>query len=465
MTVDDLLSQLEHLEKTTTRLDNVLSIKGRLKRADHADIHAVFQQYLQICQEIKMRLQHDLISRAEILSGAIQEERDALRQRYKLQLLDLNNKLRAYKVISEGQRARCEEEKNRAVAIASELKQRLEEERNAASAVVAEKSQGFPWLADAWADYLHLVDLKETDFMKSKARPAKRAAQRIREIAHEKRTLGRQFRITRNLIKYYETLFPWLQEFVGEDLDDLLTQIADKGKEEDTSEDPVRFYLTAGEYANLSITERNQRVLNRYWSKKKSSWEIGRDYERYIGYLYESDGYRVYYQGIEEGLEDLGRDLIASKRRETKVIQCKYWAQHKTIHEKHICQLFGTTLKYWIEQRHALQEHEPDFLSSLTQTNQIKGVFVTSTELSRVAGEFARELGIEVKERLRLKAYPSIKCNVSRTTGEKIYHLPMDQQYDRTLVEDERNECYVETVIEAESLGFRRAYRWRGARD
>jgi len=29
-------------------------------------------------------------------------------------------------------------------------------------------------------------------------------------------------------------------------------------------------------------------------------------------------------------------------------------------------------------------------------------------------------------------------------------------------VEEERNECYVETVKEAEGLGFRRAYRWRG---
>lgn len=55
-----------------------------------------------------------------------------------------------------------------------------------------------------------------------------------------------------------------------------------------------------------------------------------------------------------------------------------------------------------------------------------------------------------------------LKCNVSRRTGEKIYHLPFDQQYDRTLIEEERNECYVETVAEAEKLGYRRAFRWRG---
>ena len=68
----------------------------------------------------------------------------------------------------------------------------------------------------------------------------------------------------------------------------------------------------------------------------------------------------------------------------------------------------------------------------------------------------------QVRENFPFQQYPSIKCNVSRRNGEKIYHLPMDQQYDRTIIEQERNECYVETVAEAENLGFRRAWRWRG---
>lgn len=224
----------------------------------------------------------------------------------------------------------------------------------------------------------------------------------------------------------------------------------------------MRFYLTKGEYENLSTTERNQLALNRYYTKKKSSWELGRDYERYIGYLYERDGFNVYYQGIEAGLEDLGRDLIAMRNYEVKIIQCKYWAQHKTIHEKHICQLFGTTLKYWVEQKKSLRQQELEFLTSLIKHDKINGVFVTSTGLSDVAKEFANELGIEVKEKFPLGKYPSIKCNISKRTGEKIYHLPMDQQYDRTIIDEEKNERYVETVAEAEKLGFRRAYRWRG---
>lgn len=338
----------------------------------------------------------------------------------------------------------------------------IKELEHGVNELIKEKTIGFPWLADAIAQYYEFRDLKISDFLEHKLRPAISSADRVREIAKEKRILEKQFRITRNLIKYYEALFPWLPEFVGEDLDELIEQVTKKGEKETTQDDPVKFYLTKGEYEKLSATERNQRALERYWSKKKSSWELGRDYERYIGYLYEQEGYSVYYQGIEEGLEDLGRDLIAKRNGEIRVVQCKYWAQHKTIHEKHICQLFGTTLKYWLEQKNFLRTNQLKFLMSLIKQDEIKGVFVTSTGLSKIAKEFANELGIEVRENFPFEQYPSIKCNVSRRTGEKIYHLPMDQQYDRTIIEQERNECYVETIAEAENLGFRRAWRWRG---
>lgn len=327
--------------------------------------------------------------------------------------------------------------------------------------IVEEKTKGFPWLADAIAQYYEFRDLKISEFLKNKLRPAISSAERVKEIAKEKRILQKQYLITRNLIKYYESLFPWLPEFVGENIDELIAQVTKKG-EEDDNDDPVKYYITKGEYSTLSITERNQRALDRYWTKKKSSWELGRDYERYIGYLYERDGYSVYYQGIEKGLEDLGRDLIAKNNNEVNIIQCKYWAQHKTIHEKHICQLFGTTLKYWVEQNTSLKQQELEHFISMLKQNKLKGVFITSTKLSDTAKGFANELGIEVREQFSFEKYPSIKCNISKATGEKIYHLPIDQQYDKTFIEEERNECYVETVQEAEKLGFRRAFKWKG---
>jgi hypothetical protein len=46
---------------------------------------------------------------------------------------------------------------------------------------------------------------------------------------------------------------------------------------------------------------------------------------------------------------------------------------------------------------------------------------------------------------------------------EKIYHLPFDQQYDRTKIIKSKGEFYAKTVIEAELRGFRRAHRWRGS--
>ncbi|GAH94214.1 unnamed protein product, partial [marine sediment metagenome] len=109
-------------------------------------------------------------------------------------------------------------------------------------------------------------------------------------------------------------------------------------------------------------------------------------------------------------------------------------------------QLYGTVIKYIIDH----------------PNEKVRAILYTTTKLSDRAKEFAKYLSIGVAEEFPFQKYPSIKCNVSRRTGEKIYHLPFDQQYDRTLIEEERNECYVETVKEAEALGFRRAFRWRG---
>lgn len=318
--------------------------------------------------------------------------------------------------------------------------------------LIKEKTEGFPWLAQAYADYLHLQDLAKADYLQWKSHPAPIAAERVREVASQRRVAEKLYRVLKYKLEYYENLFPWLVDFTGEDVDDLIRQITERkerGKEElEEPDDPVKKWLTQAEYSRLSTVERNQRALDRYWRKKKSKWEIGRDYERYIGYLYESRGYAVYYQGIVEGLADLGRDLICRKDSWVEIVQCKYWSKEKQIHEKHIFQLLGTVIAYRIDYPKA----------------RVTPWFITSTTLSETAKRFAKELDIRWAENYPLKPYPCIKCNVSRRDGTKIYHLPFDQQYDRALIEEERNECYVETVREAEALRFRRAFRWRGER-
>jgi uncharacterized membrane-anchored protein YhcB (DUF1043 family) len=328
----------------------------------------------------------------------------------------------------------------------AELKAREEAVAN----LVKEKTEGFPWLAQAYADYLQLEDLRRARYLEYKSHPARKAAEQVREVASQRRVAEKLYRVLKYKLEYYENLFPWLIDFTGEDIDDLIRQVMEgkeKGKEE--PEDKVTVYTTPGERKTLSRQELFQRALDRWWTKPKSKWEIGRDYERYIGYLYESMGYSVFYQGIIEGLNDLGRDLICIKGNHTVIVQCKHWSQDKQIHEKHIFQLYGTIVAYQID--------HPDKI--------ISAHFVTSTNLSERAKQFANVLDIEIDENHPPEPYPCIKCNVSRRDGTKIYHLPFDQQYDSTIIEEEKNERYVETVKEAENLGFRRAFRWHGSID
>jgi len=314
-----------------------------------------------------------------------------------------------------------------------------------------EKTEGFPWLAEAYADYFYVRDLKKADYLSYKPHPALRAAEQVREGASQRRIAEKLYRVLKYKLEYYENLFPWLLDFTGDDIDDLIRQIMERkqsGKgEAQEPDDPAKKWLTQAEYSQLPAVEKYQLALDRYWKKKKTRWEIGRDYERYIGYLYEVKGYGVHYQGIVEGLADLGRDLICTQDGNAEIVQCKRWSKEKQIHEKHIFQLYGTAVAYRLDH----------------SNRRISSCFVTATILSNRAKQFAQELRIKILENYPLNEhYPCIKCNVSRRDGTKIYHLPFDQQYDRTIVEEERNECYVQTVYEAESLGFRRAFRWRG---
>lgn len=205
-----------------------------------------------------------------------------------------------------------------------------------------------------------------------------------------------------------------------------------------------------------------QKKLDWYWGKpNKTNWQIGRDYERYIGYLYEQKGWDVYYHG-KKGYEDLGRDLICKKDESVEIVQCKYWSKEKTIHEMHIYYLFGTVVEYYLENYgHDEDVQRLSLFPELVKNRNVKPKLVTTTEISPKAAQVAKVLGVVI-DTIPFQRYPSVKCNVSRRTGEKIFHLPFDQQYDTILIEDEKRECYVETIAEAEALGFRHAFRWKG---
>ena len=91
--------------------------------------------------------------------------------------------------------------------------------------------------------------------------------------------------------------------------------------------------------------------------------------------------------------------------------------------------------------------------------NKLRSIFFTSTSISAKAKEMANALSVEIIENEPLGKFPRIKCNINGQT--KIYHLPMDQQYDRTIIGNRSGEFYAYTVKEAEEAGFRRAFRHR----
>lgn len=327
-----------------------------------------------------------------------------------------------------------------------------------------EKAKGFPWLAKAYADFDELKDRALSDSLRYKRHPAPRSAEIVRQISKERREAETAAREARYLLDYCMGLAPWLEDYIGveaSELDSAIKEIhsAWEKKEEDFDEEVKHHY--GPKYQTFTPAERLQKKLDWWWEKpNKTNWQLGREYERYIGYLYESKQWDVYYHG-KKGLEDLGRDLICKRGRDVDIIQCKRWARQKEIHEKHIYYLFGTTVEYYLEHFGNERSVQLALFPNMIQDKNLFPKLITTASVSAKARQAATMLGVDIVV-TPFDRFPSVKCNISRRTGEKIYHLPFDQQYDSILIEEERLERYVSTVAEAEAMGFRHAYRWRG---
>src|ERR1035437_3479896 len=195
-----------------------------------------------------------------------------------------------------------------------EQAKKLVDKSKAIDLIAKQKSVGFPWLAEAYADFHRLEEEAVASYLENKSHPAAKAAQEVRSAAFRRREAEREARIFRYQIKYYENLFPWLTELKGEDVPGEMIKInGGDAVDGDESDDPAKRWLTPEEFSKLPNSKKYELALERYWTKKKSKWEIGRDYERFIGYEYERRGYKGMYQGIVEGFDDLGRGLICEK--------------------------------------------------------------------------------------------------------------------------------------------------------
>lgn len=315
---------------------------------------------------------------------------------------------------------------------------------------------GRRWLAKFVADADKALDESISYHLRNKKRPALKASEEVAAAKAEKRFYKEKAAFLEAQLRSLKEYFPQLEEYEDIILDEAVPLTVTHGKENiDALEasDPVLQFVQKTDYEKLRPAERNQLALDRYLTKNHSTAAIGRFYERFLGYNYERDGWKVEYQGIMKGYEDLGRDLICRKGTEVQIVQAKCWAADKMIHEKHIFQLFGTTQLFLMSLAHA------DLVPP-----KVTPVFITTTSLSDVARQAAAWLKIEVKEKHALeKRYPMIKCNISMASGERIYHLPFDLQYDRTKISTERGEFYASTTAEAEAKGFRRAFRYTGS--
>jgi hypothetical protein len=312
---------------------------------------------------------------------------------------------------------------------------------------------GRKWLAHFISEAERALDESIAHRLHYKSRPAPKAAQEVLEARAERRVFKERAKFLEFQLLSYKEYFPFLEEYEEMILDESIPLSGNENNLEALEDaDPVLKYVPKADFEKLSIRERNQLALDRYLRSNLSQSAIGRLYERFLGYQFESNGWNVDYFGILKGYEDLGRDLICKKDGKTLIVQAKCWAAEKLIHEKHIFQLFGTTQLYLMNNS-GQGLFPPD----------VRAIFVTTTSLSSVARKAAEWLKIELREHVPLdKTYPMIKCNINQATKEKIYHLPFDQQYDRTKIVPTLGELYVRTVEEAESKEFRRAFRHIG---
>lgn len=311
----------------------------------------------------------------------------------------------------------------------------------------------FRQVASLIADYKTAIYKKDENYLMYKPRPARKSAEVVRSIKKSFKMVVKELEIVKKKNEFLLNLFPEIKTYFDDE--ESLVQIAQYQSFDDFNEnvDRVRLWLSPEEYSKLSVDERNQLALDKYKKRPKSNWEIGVEYELYIGYLlregktpFNEKKYRVVQYGELNGINDLGRDIIAESYdpvngKTVYIIQCKRWSDRKLIHENAICQLFGTAMEFQIKHKHEKCKFVP--------------VFITTTNLSPMAEEFAKRLNIMVLK-IPMGDYPMIKCNINQ--GEKIYHLPFDQQYHRTII-DKEGEFYAMTVSDAVSKGFRRAMR------
>lgn len=312
--------------------------------------------------------------------------------------------------------------------------------------ILIKERNPFSVVSDLVADVYTIIYEEDKRYLRNKSRPAYTAAEIVSQLKKKTHAYIADYKSMLYKYEFLLSTFPELKRYVDDEEALLSLSKVDNYSEFKENRDCCRDYLTDEEYKSLSVIERNQLALERYKKRPKSNWTVGMLYEMYIGHLLH-DQYDVVQFGVINGVEDLGRDIIAKKKypfgkETTYIIQCKNWSATKEIHENVVCQIFGTTMEYEIKNKKTLNQ-------------EVVPVLCVTTRLSQTAQIFAERLGVKVYVK-PMGDFPMIKCNINN--GQKIYHLPFDQQYWRTKIE-KPGEFYAWTVEEATKKGFRRALK------
>lgn len=157
--------------------------------------------------------------------------------------------------LAEGQKLKNEAEQNLVSAMRKEI-------------IISETQQTYPWLAALLASYNENRDNEFACYLINKPHPAFETAVKVREIAKEKRQIETQLRQTQHQLLYYETVFPWLEEFKELDPREAFSMVS--LTDGDDEYEYLRLFLSPEEYKKLPTVEKYQRALDRYKVRKKN---------------------------------------------------------------------------------------------------------------------------------------------------------------------------------------------------
>ena len=134
------------------------------------------------------------------------------------------------------------------------------------------------------------------------------------------------------------------------------------------------------------------RIFTKPRKKRKSKQDLdivnkqkGDNYEFQISKYYKNKGYKIYPNGINNGVADGGIDIVAHKGSETILIQCKNW-EYSQIKQEHLRIFLGDCTAYI--------ERNQKYLAK----RKIRRVFVTSCKRTDYGVErFVAENNVEYK--------------------------------------------------------------------